>query len=181
MKAYVQLRAKLDVFSHFHSEQRKWIFDIKAAGIQKEVLGWIESKVSTGDLLDDQFVLFGRHDVLLDYKESGYNRGYTVTWGDEEGLENRLRVLFTPSRIINRCETLGCHLLVLPTIFANQSLVDAARSKGVSVWIYGSDDKLDHEYFAGRCISGLIVDDPEKAMNCFEGRSPITEPFGAEQ
>jgi glycerophosphoryl diester phosphodiesterase len=170
-----------DVFSRFHSEQRKWIFDIKAAGIQKEVLGWIEGKVSTGELLKDRFVLFGRHDVLLDYKESGYNRGYTVTWGHEEGMGNRLRALFTPSRIINRCETLGCQVLVLPTIFANRSLVGSARSKGLSVWIYGSDDQLDHKHFAGRAISGLIVDDPENAMDCFEGRSPTIEPFGAEQ
>ena len=159
-----------ETFVRFHSKQRKWIFDIKAAGIQKEMLSWIESKLSTGELSIDQFLLFGRHDVLLDYKDGSYNRGYTVTWGAEEGMENRLRVLFAPSQIINRCETLGCRLLVLPTIFANQSLVDAARSKGISIWVYGSDDRLDHKHFAERSINGLIVDDPENAMECFDER-----------
>ena len=69
----------------------------------------------------------------------------------------------------------------MPTIFANQSLVEAARSKQISVWIYGSDDELDHAHFAGRAIRGLIVDDPETAMACFEVRSPIAEQPGAEQ
>ncbi|MDP4624775.1 MAG: glycerophosphodiester phosphodiesterase [Akkermansiaceae bacterium] len=170
-----------DVFSEFHSDQRKWIFDIKTTGIQEEILSWIEHKVSSGELSDDQFILFGSYNVLLEYKESGYNLGYTVTWGNEEGLTNRMHVLFTPSKIINRCETLGCHVLVLPTIFANQSLINTARSEGFAVWVYGSDNILDHQYFSANGVSGLIVDDPQKAMDCFEGRSPKIEPFGAKR
>lgn len=170
-----------EVFSQFHSEERKWIFDIKAVGIQQEFLDWVGSKVSTGQLAEDQFVIFGRHDVLMDYRESGYHKGYTVTWGHEEGFGNRLRVLFTPSQLISRCDALGCRLLVLPAIFANPSLVDAARSSGINVWVYGSDDVLDHRHFAGRGISGLIVDEPERAMDCFAGRSPVLEPIGEAQ
>lgn len=170
-----------EVFNRFHSDERKWVFDIKAVGIQTEVLRWIEAKVSAGELLKDQLILFGRHEVLVDYKDSGYKLGYTVTWGAKEGVLNRLRALFTPSQIISRCEDLDCSLLVLPTIFAHQSLVKAASSKGIGVWVYGSDNEVDHRHFAGRAISGLIVDDPEVAMTCFKGKSPMAGPFRNEK
>ena len=162
-----------EMFDRFHLEKRKWIFDIKAIGIHKEVIAWIKEKIAEGTLSKDQFILFGMHDVLIDYTESGYNLGYTATWG-EELLGNKLEVLFTPSRIIARCEKLGSRLLVIPTIFASQSLVETAQSKGLDVWIYGSDNELDHKHFAGRGIKGLIVDNPKDAMKCFEGQVPKT-------
>lgn len=165
-----------EVFAQFHSDQRKWILDIKATGIQKEVSAWIDAKVSAGELTRDHFMIFGKYQVLLEYKESGYNLGYTLTWGHEEGLRNRIHVLFTPSKIINRCKNLECDILVIPTIFASQSLIAAAKSNNLGVWVYGSDEKDDHLYFSANGVSGLIVDHPEKAMDCFAGRPPITEP-----
>ena len=152
-----------EVFSEFYPKQRQWIFDIKASGIQKQVLNWLDERNGKRPSRD-QVILFGTYDVLQEYKDQGYRLGYTLTWGK---LSNRLRVLFHPGSILDHCENLDCHYLVLPIIFANDSLVDKAKEKGIDVWIYGSDNVQDHDDSAKRGITGLIVDRPADAVKNF--------------
>jgi len=155
-----------EVFEEFYPKQRKWIFDIKAIGIQKQVLNWLDER--NGERPSrDQVILFGTYDVLQEYKDKGYRLGYTLTWGK---LSNRLRVLFRPGSIIDRCEKIDCHYLVLPIIFASDSLVKKAKEKGIDVWIYGSDNVKDHDDSAKRGITGLIVDRPADAVKNFAER-----------
>lgn len=155
------------VFEKFHTNQRKWIFDIKAVGMQEAILAWIDSKVAQGELVENQFILFGRYEVLCDYVESGYRLGYILNWGGEEGVSNRFNVLFDYSKIMSQCEELSSTLLVLPTIFSHNSLVETANSKGIVVWLYGSDNIKDHLHAVSRSISGVIVDQPEDAFESF--------------
>ena len=46
-------------------------------------------------------------------------------------------------------------------------MVDSAKSKGLNVWIYDTDDEQDLRFFAGRGISGFIVDRPQVALDLF--------------
>ena len=152
------------VFTTFHSKQRKWIFDIKVPDIHKQVLRWIDEKVSKGKLLAEDVLIFGDYETLMDYKGCDYALGYTALG---KNRRTRLNVLFTPSNIIKQCENLDCDYLVLPILFADQSLVKKANSAGLHVWVYGSDDERDLKYLAGHGISGLIVDRPKSAVDLF--------------
>ncbi len=153
-----------EAFTRFHADDRKWIFDVKAKGIHGEVLRWLDDKVSKGTLSKDQVMIFGAYEILLDYKDGNYTMGYTAVW---RNFGNRLRVLLCPGEITNRCRLLDCNYLVLPVIFANQSIVDAAQSRGIQVWVYGTDDERDLRYLAKCGISGFIVDSSEDAMAVF--------------
>ena len=148
-----------DIFSEFRSENVKWILDVKAKGIHEQVLKWINDKIDRAELSDNQVIIFGIYDVLLDYKDAGYSLGYTAIWGN---TGNRLRVLFRQSQIIDRCRELDCDYLVLPVIFARGALIDTAESDGFEVWIYGVDDERDFKYLTNCGVRGFIVDHPDK-------------------
>ena len=151
-----------EAFAKFHSPDRKWVLDIKAIGLKDQVLAWVNENLSTG-----QVILFGTWEVLQEYRGCGYSLGYTAIW---KNPGNRLRVLFWPSQIIRRCESLGCDYLVLPVIFCNQSLVDEAAARRIEVWVYGTDDQRDLLHLAGRGIGGFITDHPLQASRLFAGR-----------
>jgi glycerophosphoryl diester phosphodiesterase len=155
------------VFSKFHTGSQKWIFDVKATGIESNVTEWIQEKVDEEALRADQVMIFGRRKVVQGYSESGYDLGYVVSWGEKESFGNRFNALFSPPRIVARCEELGCRYLVLPIIFSDQELVDMALAAGIEVWVYGTDHPADLEHAAGRGITGLIVDDPKAAVKMF--------------
>lgn len=148
-----------EVFERFHSSERRWVFDIKVTAIQDQLLPWIDEHLSR-----EQVILLGVDEVLREYERSAYALGYIVPWRD---TGNRLRVLFAPSKIIERCQARGCEYLVLPIIFTNQWLVDEANARGISVWTYGTDNEVDLTHAAGRGIGGVIVDRPESAMSLF--------------
>lgn len=148
-----------EIFSEFRSENVRWILDVKAKGIHDLVLKWVDDKIALGELSDDQVIIFGTYDVLADYKDAGYSLGYTAIWGN---TGNRLKVLFRPSQIIDRCRELDCDYLVLPAVFANESLIDGAKSVGYEVWVYGVDDERDFKYLANCGVRGFIVDHPDK-------------------
>jgi glycerophosphoryl diester phosphodiesterase len=148
-----------EVFAKFHTHDRKWVLDIKVNGIKDQVLSWVNERLSK-----EQVILFGTYDVLQQYKDSGYSLGCTAIW---KNFGNRMRVLFTPSEIIRRCEIISCDYLVLPVIFANQSLVDAAETRRINVWVYGTDDELDLRYLTGLGIGGFITDRPQRTMKLF--------------
>ena len=114
--------------------------------------------------LADQVMLFGTYDMLTDYRNSAYSLGFTAIW---QHVGNRLRILFSPSQIIERCEFLGSKLLVLPSIFANQSIIDAAALRGSDVWIYGKCDERDLTFLVESGVIGLIVDQPQIALELF--------------
>ncbi len=149
-----------EVFTKFHKKQAKWILDVKAKGIHVQVLEWLNDKIENGKLTSDQVIIFGTYDILTDYRDSGYgySLGYTAIW---KNFDNRLRVLFRQTQIIDRCRDLECDYLVLPVIFANRSLVNTAKSHEFNVWVYGVDDKRDFNYLANHGITGFIVDDPK--------------------
>ena len=153
-----------EAFEIFHSDERKWVLDVKSKGIHEKVLQWLDHKVAKGELLKDQVIIFGTYEILTGYKGCGYALGYTAIW---KNIGNQFRVLFNPSEIIKRCQILECDHLVVPIIFANQALVDRAVSNGLNVWVYGSDDRRDLEHGAGRGIGGFIVDRPGVAMDLF--------------
>ncbi len=147
------------VFGQFHSEDRKWVFDVKVRGIQDELLPWIDQRLSP-----EQVILIGTHDVLGDYAQCRYSRGYVAPWND---FGVQVRALFSPSTIIERCEGLGCDYLVLPVIFTSPRFVDEASARGIEVWSYGSDDDRDLAFSAAHGIRGVIVDDPGNARGMF--------------
>lgn len=148
-----------EVLTKFQAPQRKWILDIKAKGISDQLLGFLNERVTS-----DQVILFGSYDVLMEYATCGYPLGYTVVW---KQFGNQLRVLFAPFTIVRRCEQLGCDYLVLPVIFASPSLIDAAKVRGFEVWVYGTEDELDLRFFARCDIDGLIIDNPRRTMRLF--------------
>lgn len=144
-----------EVFIEFGVGDHKWILDIKETGLRERLLPWVKQRFA-----NDQVILFGTYDVLKEYKGEGYRLGYTVIYKD---VGNRLSVLFRPSSILDHCEDLGCDLLVLPMIFANQYLINGANRKKISVWTYDSEDARDWRHCQLRGIRGLIVDDVQKA------------------
>ncbi|HBJ37141.1 MAG TPA: hypothetical protein DDZ51_20785 [Planctomycetaceae bacterium] len=148
-----------EVFSRFHAHDRKWVLDVKVNGIKDQVLEWVKRR-----LPKERVILFGTYDILQEYKGSGYSLGYTALW---KNFGNRMRVLLAPQEVIRRCENVECKVLVLPVIFANRSLVEAAETRGIEVWVYNTDDELDLRYLAGRGVSGFIVDRPQQVVNCF--------------
>jgi glycerophosphoryl diester phosphodiesterase len=157
-----------EVFTKFHLTNEKWILDVKEKGIHNEVLEWLDDKVENGELSHDQVMIFGTYEVLLDYRDQGYSLGYTAIWGN---WGNRLRILFHQSEIITRCEFLDCDYLVLPVIFANEQLINDAKSSGRDVWVYGTDNGLDFNVLANRGVSGFIVDKPKEAMDLLRSES----------
>ena len=157
-----------EVFAKFGRRDRRWILDVKQSGIHKQLLQWVDQKVANGELSKKRVTIFGTFEILSDYRDCGYALGYTAVW---KYVGNRLRVLFRPSELIRRCEILDCDYLVLPVIFANSSLVDAARSKGFGVWVYGTDDGLDLRQLASFGVGGLIVDHPKQAKRLFRNGS----------
>lgn len=155
-----------EVFTHFHSREQKWIFDIKAERIHREVLGWLNLRLASKEILHHQILIFGTYNILTDYKDLGYQLGYTATWGE---AGSQFRTLFSPSSIINRTKDLGATHLILPVIFAGESLVQRAHAGKVEVWVYGTDDSSDFKNLAGIGITGFITDRPAQARKLFEG------------
>ena len=150
-----------DVFNEFHDQQVGWIFDIKANGIDEQVLEWLETKIKNGELTREHVILFGTYDILLDYRDSGFALGYTAVWGL---FGNCPRILFHQSSILDHCDELECDYLVLPVIFANPSILDAADAAGLNVWVYGVNDPRDMNYLTVRGATGFITDFPEKLI-----------------
>ena len=133
------------------------ILDIKVPGLKTPVLEWLD-----GAGLDlDRVIIFADYGILKDYKSSGYQLGYTFTWGKPN---NRLLYLFQKNEIIRRLQELDARILVLPVIFTSRQLIQMAEDEGFTVWTYGSDDKRDLEMVRGLGAKGLIVDHTEKAV-----------------
>lgn len=151
------------VFEDFHSQERQWIFDIKTTGIEKQVTEFLDAQLEKG-LSTKQVILFGSYEVMQEYKDSKFARGFTFLWSTPG---NAARALFMPGQVLERCKRLGCDYLVLPIIFASDSLIERAKKKDLKVWVYGSDDKGDLVDLSRRGVTGLIVDLPEKAVGHF--------------
>lgn len=137
----------------------KWIFDIKANGIKPDVLDWITKK----DLPKDQLIIFGDHEVLKDYQDLGYPLGYTTLFS-----KSWYYMLFNPSEMFDRCDSLGCTLIVVPIFFVTKAFVDDATDRGIDVWCYDSNNEADLKYAVGCGVKGVIVDHPARAITTFE-------------
>ncbi|MGC6464711.1 MAG: glycerophosphodiester phosphodiesterase [Akkermansiaceae bacterium] len=149
-----------DTFGRFHSPTHKWIFDIKAPGIHQEVIAWLNKQVTAGALTKEQIIIFGKFEILQGFKETGFTLGYTATWG-ESG--SKYRALFSPSTWIERTQDLGSRFLVLPVIYAHESMINRARNSGLEVWVYGTDEPSDFYRLASRGVTGFITDRPKRA------------------
>jgi glycerophosphoryl diester phosphodiesterase len=147
-----------EVFASFHSDHRRWILDIKSDEISEDVLLWLK-KTGVGK---DQVIIFGDYEVLKDYKTSSYRLGYTTLFGS-----HYRKMLFTPSKVLDRCETLHCTLVVVPIVFITPDFVGSATSRDIEVWSYGSDAPQDLKYSAACGVRGLIVDNPHAATAQF--------------
>jgi len=147
------------VLKEFSCRDARFILDVKVKNIRDELLPLVAKHFSP-----DRIILFGSYDILEEYVGSGYTLGYTALFS--EGW-NSCRFPFGYSFILQRCEKLGCDYLILPAVFLNQSLIDDARSKGLNVWAYGSEDPRDWRQSAQRGITGLIVDQPMNVAQAF--------------
>ncbi|MDF1812620.1 MAG: glycerophosphodiester phosphodiesterase family protein [Verrucomicrobiales bacterium] len=154
-----KIRTLEEILSHFDDPKLKWVFDIKTPGLRDSLLQTLASRVSK-----ENAILFGEYSILQEYQNSGFALGYTVLG---KSWKNRFRVLFRPGSILDRADSLNCRYLVLPILFTSQPLIDAAQSRDIHVWSYGSDDPVDAMHSAGRGISGLIVDHPEPHRTLF--------------
>lgn len=149
------------VFQRFNNANLKWVLDVKDKNAHQFLVPWLDSKILAGTLSRDQVVIIGEFEIVTSYAGNDFDLGYTLLFS---GQGNLFRVLQGPAKIIERCRTAGIEILVLPILFASQSLVDAARSEGLRVWVYGSENEADLRYAAARGINGLIVDNPSKAI-----------------
>ena len=145
-----------EVLQQFGNHNLRLILDIKAPGVGEKLLPLVGKY-----LREDQLILFGRHEILEEYRDAPYPLGLTFLFRKSG---NRLRVLAHHSLVIDRAQSLDCDYLVLPIIFANQPLVDAANSSGLEVWIYNSEDEKDWQRSIDRGIRGLIVDSVDSAV-----------------
>ncbi len=146
-----------EVFQQFHSVDRKWILDVKTDGLEKKLTAWISE-----NLEKEQFILLGTYEVLKAYQDSGYTLAYVASWRTSRWLG-----LWRPGEIIRRCGELRCDYLVIPIILADPDLIRAARSRGVSVWVYGTENAQDWDDAQRLGTDGLIVDHPAKAVKHF--------------
>lgn len=144
-----------EVFAMFPAHEIRWIFDIKENGISQKVLDWLQEKK-----IPNQLILFGDFEVLEDFQDSGYPLGYTTLFGKSWQI-----VLFNPSQMFDRCDEIGCELLVVPIFFVTQTFVDSANKRGIEVWCYDSNDKRDLEYAKGCGVKGVIVDNPQEVFD----------------
>jgi len=140
------------------SREIHWIFDIKASGIQEDVMRWIEEQ----DLPKDQLILFGDYEVLHDYKDAGYPLGYTTL-----ASTNWRKMLFRPSAVFDDCDKLGAKLVAVPIAFVTKNFVDIATQRGVEVWCYDSNVDVDLKYAVGCGVRGVIVDHPKDVRGMF--------------
>lgn len=152
----------LSAFSEEFRNQLKhhnWVLDIKDKDVDaKKVTDWIEKS----GLRSEQVIIFGEYEILSrNFKNCGYRLGYTLTWGE---LANRFRFLFRRSEVVSRLRELDAELLVLPVIFTNNDLVTRANEIDVDVWCYGSDNEKDWHEVVALGAKGLIVDNPDKAL-----------------
>ncbi len=133
------------------------ILDIKVPGVRTQVLDW----VAASGMDRARIVIFGEYGILAEYQESGFKLGYTFTW---KGRGNRLLYLFQQSEIVDRLAEIKASFLVIPYIFCSEDLVREAGKSGVSTWAYGSENPRDWEKVRKLGVTGLIVDDPENAV-----------------
>ena len=145
--------------SELPSKRIQWIFDLKASGMKRQVLGWLQEKT----IPTNQLMLFGDYEVLKDYKDSDYPKGYTTLFG-----KSWKTMLFNPSEMFDRCDELGSKLMVVPIFFVTTNFVDNASERGIEVWCYDSNDVRDLKYASGCGVKGVIGDYPEKMMNAFK-------------
>ena len=52
-------------------------------------------------------------------------------------------------------------------IFTDNDLVTRVNSIGIDVWCYGSDNEMDWREALALGVKGLIVDNPQEAVECF--------------
>ena len=101
--------------------------------------------------------------MLKEFKGSGYPLGYTTLFGN-----SRKKMLCNPSEMFDRCDELGCKLMVVPIFFVTTTLVNSASDRGIDVWCYDSNDVRDLKYATGCCVKGVIGDYPKEMMNEFK-------------
>jgi len=148
-----QILSLKQVFKEFHSDQRRWILDIKVDGISGDVLACLDA----ARIPKEQVTIFGDHSVLLAYRNQGYRLGYTTLYRTHRS------VVFSSSKVLQRCHDNGYEFLVVPVVFVTPQFVARANANGIEVWSYDSDDPRDLKYCVGCGVTGLIVDFPEAA------------------
>lgn len=144
------------VFKRFASTEIRFILDIKVQGIRTELV-----MLTAQYLQHDQAILFGDTSILKEYIDCPYSLGYTARYSEGS---NRYRFWLGHSFLLDRCEKLGSHTLVLPRVFLKESLIQSATKSGITVWSYGDDSETAWTQATKAGVTGLIVDDVERAQ-----------------
>lgn len=143
----------------------RWIFDLKAEGMEPVLKEWLQRN----PIQQDHLILFGDRPILEDYKDWEYRLGYTVLF-----RENWQTMWFNPSLIFQQCKELprpnnDRRLMVVPIIFLTVALVQKAKAEDIEVWCYDSNHQADLKYAVGCGVEGLIVDHPNDIPAFFGG------------
>ncbi|MFN3192848.1 MAG: glycerophosphodiester phosphodiesterase [Aureliella sp.] len=154
-----------EVLAEFDSTDRQWIIDIKSEGISDQVL----ELLSRYDLTPDRVILFGDHEVLQQYRNTKFPRGYTALAATHPNM------LYSHSSVLQRCSDESYDYLVVPTVFVTLELGADCAARNISLWSYDSNDVRDLEYVVNCGVRGLIVDKPQDIKHHF-GRSAASTP-----
>ena len=149
-----------EVFLEFHQKGRRWILDIKSKGVRNELLRLIDKYL----IPPEHIILFGDHEVLRDYADTDFRRGYTTLFSKHTGM------LISYSNVLKRCEENEYSLLVVPIVFVTPRLIRKAEKMDIEVWSYGSNHPKDLQYCLNCGIKGLIVDHPRSVIEQLKTR-----------
>jgi len=145
------------VLTAFDDKKPRWILDIKSSGIVDDVVRALnQQKVTT-----DRVILFGDHDILRRYGDTGFRRGYTTLWG------NHRHMLYSHATVLQRCEEEAYDYLVVPAALVTPGLAAECAARNLPLWVYGTNDLRDLEHCVNCGAEGLIVDFPEQVARHF--------------
>lgn len=145
------------VLSEFREEKPRWILDIKSSGIVDDVVRALNQQKVTAD----RVILFGDHDILRKYGDTGFRRGYTTLW------HNHRHMLYSYATVLQRCEDEAYDYLVVPAVLVTPRLAAECASRDLPLWVYGTNDLRDLEHCVNCGVEGLIVDFPEQVARHF--------------
>ncbi|MCR9201433.1 MAG: hypothetical protein NXI04_22545 [Planctomycetaceae bacterium] len=145
------------VLGEFDDEKQRWILDIKSSGIVDRVV----SALKRHEIAADRVILFGDHDILRRYGDTGLRRGYTTLW------HNHRHMLYSHATVLQRCEDEAYDYLVVPAVLVTPRLAAECAARDLPLWVYGTNDLRDLEHCVKCGVHGLIVDFPEQVARHF--------------
>ncbi len=148
-----------EILARFDNGSIKWVLDVKSPGIRKPLLDCLERN----GVAKQRAIVFGEYRILEEYRDSGMKLGYTTIF-----RSSFRRVVFSPEEIIQRCQALGCQLLVMPISLVTPEFSARTEAAGIEIWCFKTAAVHDMLYAVTDCgVTGLIVDNPAAAAELF--------------